>query len=140
MVYCYSRTTSTERTSCKQRACRKVKEQVCNREKKCGGSWINWICKGWKLVCNPIAKEVCDGGCKAWNYVSKTVVNTVYAAGNCASEGMKEIAKNVRCGKYLPKCADSGICYKSKAVMGAVKCSTGVISPSERCLKENKFI
>ena len=136
------RTLVRENTSCKQKVCRQVNENVCDKINNCG--FMSWACNGFKWVCKTVTKTICDGPCKIWNYVVKPVVNNVYTIGNCGAQGMKEIAKNFRCLKYLPKCAASGLCYKGMTVpatlAGKLKCLSGLVSPSEDCLRKNKFV
>ena len=129
------------KSTCKKRACRTVDENVCNNIKDCGP--FSFACNGIKNVCKTVTKTVCDGACQSYNYVMVPVTNTVYTAGDCSAQGLKEIAKNVRCAKHLPKCAGTGVCYASDPVKVAgsgLKCVSGIISPSKECLKENKFI
>ena len=77
--------------------------------------------------------------CAIWNEVVKPVGDAVYSAGDCAKQGMVEIAHNGRCVKYLGKCAEAGSCYVSKAAPAIASCTGGMIVPSEDCRKQNGF-
>lgn len=114
-------------------------------EKVCDGACIGWnyvtkkVCDGACTSWNYAFKKVCDGSCMVWNYVAKEVVDTVVTAGDCAAKGMVQVAEKVKCLKYLPKCVGTPFCYSSKATVGALKCTSGMIVPSEKCLRENGF-
>jgi len=115
-------------------------------KKVCDGACISWnwvskkVCDGACISWNFVSQKVCDGACISWNWVAKEVVDTVITGGDCAAKGMVQAAEKVKCLQYLPACAGTPFCYSGTATVGALKCTSGMVIPSEDCLAENGFV
>ena len=125
---------SIERRSCSEHTCRDV------REKSCHWGWSSGIWSIWSYLCNWVTKTICDGACIAWDIIPSRVINTLVTAGSCLQQVGRELVAKTRCIRHLPQCAQMAGCYASFATQGALKCTTGLITPSEECLRQNKFI
>ena len=124
--FCYFRDV-TRTLGCNTRNCWQQREERCGYDTaSCGYYWWSslWCTiKNW--VCRAFYTTVCSG-CAVWNTVVETVCKVI-KNGLCLIQG-------------LLSCVSLGLCYVSKAVSTIQSCTTGLIMPSQECLKEGKYI